>query len=124
MAYKRRIILINPKFQLKFSFFISLLILGVSIIYPFTLYHVLEGIISVSDLNAGILEEKRNTLMNSLIAFQLGYMLVIFMLCIYFSHRIAGPLFKLNQYLKRISRNEEVETIKCNKYSKNLAFLK
>ena len=115
MTHKRRIYLINPRFQLKFSLFISILIVGVMLIYPYTLYQIIERLISQSELQASLLESKREALMITLVAWQFGYTLLVFIVCIFFSHKIAGPLFKLNKHLNKITRNEEVETIAFRK---------
>ena len=44
MAYKRRIYLINPHFQLRMSFYIAFFVFVTSLLYPFIIYDLLGNI--------------------------------------------------------------------------------
>ena len=48
---------------------------------------------------AGMYETKRNSLILFLILLHLGFTCLTFLICIFFTHKIAGPLYKLKQYL-------------------------
>ena len=39
----------------------------------------------------------------------------MFIICIFFSHKVAGPLYKLNQYLLKIANDEHVDEIRFRK---------
>lgn len=101
--YSRKIFLINPEFQLKFSFYISLLILISSLLYPITIYNLLSEImVSMQKVNPRLfsnLSEKRGTLITVLVMWQLGFSALVFIVCIFFSHKIAGPMYKLQKFL-------------------------
>ncbi len=103
MAYKRRIYLINPKFQLRFSFYVCLLMFICSIIYPVTIYDLMSKFITFAEQaapgSASTLLEKRESLIVVLGLWQLGITVVTFIVCIFFSHKIAGPLYKLQKFL-------------------------
>lgn len=112
---KRKIYLINPAFQLKFSAFIAFIIIGVSLIYPFILLKLMdEFIIKQGGINPEIFES-RQSLILLLIGWQIGYTITMFIICIFFSHKVAGPLYKLNLYLRKIANNEQVDIIRFRK---------
>ena len=104
--YKRRIYLINPSFQLKFSFLVCILLFISSLIYPLTIYKTLTTIAgklgnSSPSLKTNI-EEMRQSLLIVLSIWQVGYMGLIFIICIFFSHKIAGPMYKLTKWFRGI----------------------
>ena len=111
MKPQRKIYLINPKFQLKFSLMISLFMVGLSVIYPFTIYQIIEGIATSSGPEAKFIQERKVDIFLTLGAWQFGYTILIFLACIFFSHKIAGPIYKLNMFLQKISKNEDMQII-------------
>ena len=115
MSYKRRIYLINPKFQIKFSLLITLFLIGITIIYPYTIYQIIEGIITQFGDKAKNFVEKKEQIFITLTGWQIGYCLVVFSTCIFFSHKIAGPLYNLNRQLKKVKEMDSLETIKFRK---------
>ncbi len=102
--YKRKTYLINPKFQIKFSLFFCGLILISSLIYPITIYDLLTSFIEFaaksSTSASAQLTDKRSGLLVILGLWQLGFLLIVFIICIFFSHKIAGPMYKLQKFLK------------------------
>lgn len=102
--YKRKTYLINPKFQIKFSLFFCGLILISSLIYPITIYDLLTSFIEYtaksSLTTSEQLADKRSSLLLILGLWQFGFLLMVFIICIFFSHKIAGPMFKLQKFLK------------------------
>jgi signal transduction histidine kinase len=48
------------------------------------------------------LESKEETLFIFLALWQLGLTILVFIICIFFSHKIAGPMYKLRQFLNRM----------------------
>lgn len=113
--YKRRIYLINPGFQLKFSFLICLLLFLSSLIYPLAIYDLINQIVtSIAPKfpDAAVrLAEKRNLLILILALWQLGFTALVFIICIFFSHKIAGPLYKLTKYLNGIRNGQQIEKL-------------
>lgn len=51
---------------------------------------------------ASMYEAKRNSLVFFLILLHLGFTCLAFLSCIFFSHKIAGPLYKLKKHLAEI----------------------
>ena len=104
MSHKRRNFLINPRFQLTFALFMGSWIIGLSIVFGLTLNEAFSVIAdqAIRDPQgpevAQILAAK-NELFRNLYLFEAGFVLLIFVLGIFLSHRVAGPIYKLNQYL-------------------------
>jgi len=115
VASNRKTFIINPKFQFKFSFIICSLVFLGSLIYPITIYElfdyivVLNGKIKALDPNAQGLGEdyKQYTaeLLQYLMIIQGCFIGLIFIICLFVSHKIAGPMYKLTQYLQNFRDN-------------------
>jgi hypothetical protein len=113
----RRIYLINPKFQLKFSLYICALIFLSSIIYPITIFELLSSFLDFASKNVHKLpefksltvnlEEKRNNLIIVLVLWQLGFTGLAFVVNIFLTHKVAGPLFKLKKFFQAIVDGED-----------------
>jgi len=101
---RRKILLINKKFQLRFSFYVVSWILALSISFPLIIYRLFEFFIGISIKNideqtfSAILTARKDLLV-FLIIFQLAFMLTIAFISLFVSHRISGPLHKLKVYL-------------------------
>lgn len=106
-SYKRTIYLVDPKFQLKFAFFVTSLVFACSLIYPLVIYEVYSGFIEIAKEKGLVttsenLKIAKNTLLQLLVLFQLIFTVVVFIICIFQGHKIAGPLFKLKKFLRAI----------------------
>jgi sensor histidine kinase YesM len=53
-------------------------------------------------------EEQRSSLLLYLTLTQVGFVGLVFVLCIFVSHKIVGPLYKLSMYLKGIREGNPV----------------
>lgn len=108
--YKRSIILINPKFQIKFSLLVCIFLLISSIFYPLTIYDLVTKLVEQANAASPDMAEKMKSYKNGLIVilslFQLGFTAITFIACLLFSHKIAGPIYKVQKYLSSI-RNRE-----------------
>lgn len=109
-TYKRTNFIVNPKFQLKLSGYVAILVFVSSIIYPFTIYDIMENFISfIPERTPEIeheLKEKQKSLLLILSIWQIGFTTLVFIGCIFFSHKIAGPMYKLQKFLANI-RDEQ-----------------
>lgn len=102
MANKRNIFIINPHFQYKLSFIIcSLVILG-SLIFPATIWDLFDKFIAVQPENAAKYEEARNSLLILLGLIELGIIGIVFVISIFLTHKVAGPPYKLANYLYEV----------------------
>lgn len=94
--YKRKIIVINPKFQLKISLIVAIIILLSSIIYPISIYETFSILTQKFGLSEQLLDT-RNQLVTILIIIQIIITLIAFITFLFLSHRIAGPIYKLHK---------------------------
>lgn len=101
---KRSIYLINPKFQLKFAMFVSTFVFLPSLVYPWTIYELIEKLVARvgGPEQIRMLEDQRVVLIVTLAAIQLAFTALVFIICIFHSHKIAGPLYKLRTYFQTI----------------------
>lgn len=101
-GYKRKIILINPSYQLKFAFLISFAVFVSSLIYPLAIYDLFNSFLSAVRGSQAISERilnQRESLFYLLALWQFGFVSFVFIGCVLFSHKIAGPMYKLKKYL-------------------------
>ena len=110
-VYKRSIFIVNPAFQYKFSFIVCSLVFISSLVYPWTIYDLFDTLIAMQPKNKINIEENRNYLFSILALAQLAFLGVIFILSIFISHKIAGPMFKLKRYLQEIRNGAPLTTI-------------
>ncbi|HXH32008.1 MAG TPA: hypothetical protein VNJ01_14460 [Bacteriovoracaceae bacterium] len=100
--YKRSVFLINPKFQLKFSLIVGSIILISSLIYPVIIYDFFNVVAAANPLLPQKVIEARNDLIFYLILIQLILSLLIFVVFIFVTHKIAGPIYKMKNHLADI----------------------
>jgi signal transduction histidine kinase len=106
MAYHRKIYLIDPKFQLKFSLLVCVILSLATLPYPLVIFDFMTHMIKSNPALAQNLEEKKQTLFMFLALWQIGLTILVFVICIFFSHKIAGPMYKLRQFLNRIREGQ------------------
>ena len=121
MAHSRRIFVINPKFQYKFCFIICSLVFLGSLVYPLTIYELFEYIFDLAQKlqSSGTVmadsvdkyKAQRASLTLYLILTQLGFIGLVFIFCIFISHKIAGPMYKLTKYLEDIRNGGEIKPL-------------
>lgn len=110
MQYKRSIFIINKKFQLKFRFFVCTWIFALSMVYPIIIYNIFEFFLKhIGDHSAAALTQDRvKDLQNQIVwilgALQIIFMVITFIISIFLSHRIAGPLYKLRRAMDDVSK--------------------
>lgn len=105
MAHKRSIIVINPQFQYKFSLLICILVVVLSLIFPVAIFDLVDKI-AIQSGNLDI-QEWKNQLIALLLLMELGFFAFVFILSLYLTHRIAGPLYKLQKYIKEQEEGDE-----------------
>lgn len=106
--YKRSIFLVNPSFQLKFSLVVGSLILLSSLVYPVILLDFFDEVVSKTpELSARVLGA-RNELIYFLLLIQILFAAMIFIVFIFMTHKIAGPMHKLKTHLAKIREGEAI----------------
>jgi methyl-accepting chemotaxis protein len=109
MKYKRRIFLIDKPFQLRFSFYTVTWIGALGLAYPLIIENLLDAFIKVMSVaidGPGLaqLEALRSQVLQQLIISHVGAILVVFVISVFMSHRIAGPLYKLRKYFEELGK--------------------
>lgn len=107
-TYKRSIFVVNPKFQYKFSLVVCSLVLICSMIYPLRIYDIFEQIFALNPDMAEKIKSNRDQLLLFLGIMQLAILGIVFVITIFISHKIAGPMYKLKTYLTNIKNGGEV----------------
>lgn len=97
--YKRSIIIVDSKFQLKFSILICVVILVLSAFYPLVIYQVLSNISEKFPQSADHINTMKSDLLNFLILCQAFFGILVFITTLFFTHKVAGPLYKMKKYL-------------------------
>lgn len=121
MLYKRANFLINKKFQLKFAFFVCSWIFALSMVYPIIIYNIFEYFMKIAQAPGGspITPERVKSIENQILmilgVLQLLFLGITFMLSIFLSHRIAGPLYKLKRALEEVGRGNFDQRISFRK---------
>ena len=105
MNYQRRIILINRRFQLKFALFVCAWIVLLALVFPWIVSSVSDTILTLVQrkVDAGVLAAVRDLQSGVLLWLWITSVLVItasFLWSIYLSHRIAGPVFRIQKALE------------------------
>lgn len=100
---RRGTFLINKRFQLRFSFYVCSWLILLSFVYPLIISNLLNYFISylaADPLGPGLamLEKTRAESFQLLLLMQGVLIGFAFLISIFMSHRIAGPLYKLRNY--------------------------
>ncbi len=106
--YKRSVFLINPSFQLKFSLIVCSVIVISTLIYPVIIYDFFQLVTkSLPNVSQSIVSAQKD-LIFYLILIQSVITLLVFIVFIFFSHKIAGPLYKLKNHLAAIREGNAI----------------
>lgn len=100
MRNVRKHILINPSFQVKFALLFTMAVLVFASIFPIFVYTLFESmenhsLFSRSTAALAALQEARSDMVVFFIVMTVVTVLTAFLLALFHSHRIAGPLYKL-----------------------------
>jgi nitrogen fixation/metabolism regulation signal transduction histidine kinase len=100
MPYRRSIFLINKNFQLKFAFFVCSWLFALSLVYPLIIHNLFEYFARYAELDPtgpplAALKATRKDILVLLVLLECVFLGVTFLISIFISHRIAGPLYKL-----------------------------
>lgn len=106
--YKRSVFLINPAFQLKFSLIVCSIILISTLIYPIIILDFFQMVASHNPSLASNVLSAKEDLIFYLVFIQVVITLLVLIIFIFLTHKIAGPLFKLKNHLARIRNGEAI----------------
>lgn len=100
--------MINPSFQLKFSLLVCSVILISTLVYPVIIYDFFKLVSeNVPNVSKNILAAQ-NDLVLYLVLIQGVITLLVFIVFIFFTHKIAGPLYKLKNHLAGIREGNPI----------------
>jgi nitrogen fixation/metabolism regulation signal transduction histidine kinase len=106
--YKRAVYIINPSFQITFSLIVCSFIIISSVIYPIILIDFLNEIASRYPEIAANMKLAQSDLILFIGMIQIFVIVLVFIIFIFFTHRIAGPMHKLKMHLSKIRQGEPI----------------
>lgn len=120
MSHKRRQFLINRTFQFRFSFYVCSWLIALTFSYPLIIANLYDSLISAlthDPLGPQItgLVESKNNLLWLLILMQVALIAITFLISIFMSHKIAGPLYKLKQFFRAAKDGNFTQTLSFRK---------
>jgi hypothetical protein len=78
------------------------------LIYPVAIHDIFEKFTVLIGGESNQFIEQRNNLFIYLITVQIVFTLLMIVICLWISHRIAGPMFKLTKYLAELREGKDV----------------
>lgn len=104
MAKRRGILLINPKFQLRFSFYVCSWLFCLSVIHPLIIYSLFEFFLRFAKAHLGAdslsyLQGIQAEFLWNLGLLEVSFVAITFLISLFISHKIAGPIYKLGLFL-------------------------
>ena len=103
--YQRKNFIINKNFQIRYCVYVCSWLFTLSFVYPFIIYEIFDFFIRYVAFHSpktstADLHEIRSQIVFLLSILQLVFLVVTFLISVFVSHRIAGPLYKLSQWLQ------------------------
>ena len=120
LMFGKRKFLINPKFQYRFmGFTLVIIALSVGAFYCANYFFFENFIEKGVNLNLPkdhtffiILKEQQSFMSRIFAAVTISLTVIFAVLGLFYSHRIAGPMFRLNRHLKEAAKNKKMDNIK------------
>jgi len=114
LNFKRRNFFINPPFQLRFAFYMSTWCLALSAIFPVLLNQTFMMLAEqlVSNPNGpevSLVMDVRREILTGIFILEAVVLVALVGISIFISHRIAGPVYKLNLYLKEAAATGQLK---------------
>ncbi len=105
--YRRSTFLINRKFQFRFALYVCSWLLALSFVYPLIVYNLFDYFVRYASLDPHgpsiqALQDTRHEVLLLLFLLQVIFLFVTFLISIFMSHRIAGPIYKLSKTLREL----------------------
>lgn len=108
-TYRRKILLINGPFQWRFCIYITLWVGVLCFIYPLIVANLFDYFsrymqMDPAHADIGVLMNTRKGVVSLLIVTEGVFLSLTFVMSMFVSHRIAGPLFKLRRTMDEFSK--------------------
>ncbi len=112
-AYRRKIFLINKKFQLRFAFYVCSWLVILSLAYPLIISSLFDYFIrylAADPMGPGLalLEKARQEIFIFLIVMEVALIGLAFLISLFMSHKVAGPIYKMRKFFLE-ARNGNLE---------------
>ena len=109
--YRRSIFLINKPFQFRFAIYVCSWLFALSFVYPLIIYSLFDFFVryAAADPNGPPIQAlmgTRHEIMILLVLLQVTFLFISFLISIFMSHRIAGPLHKLGQFFEQAKNGD------------------
>lgn len=111
-TYKRSIFLIDQKFQIRFSLTVASLVFLTSLIYPIIFMDFVDEMTRLTPQLAEQFQTSRNQLVVFLAIIQIILTVIVFIIFIFMTHKVAGPMYKLRSHLNNIREGETITPLK------------
>ncbi|MFH1283224.1 MAG: methyl-accepting chemotaxis protein [bacterium] len=108
--HNRRRILINRRFQLKYAMILVMVVLFFLTFFAYDMFHSLKFYVPYFELTSGIKEKLFHDLTFFWIKI-LSFIFVVILLSIYFTHRIAGPMYRLSKDIITMANESDLTKI-------------
>jgi hypothetical protein len=106
--YKRSIFLVNPGFQLSFSLIVCSIIFISSLIYPIIILDFFTELLTRYPEIKTNIKLAQSDLLIFLGVIQLIFISMVFIMFIFMTHKIAGPMHKLKNHLANIRQGKPI----------------
>ncbi len=93
----------------------SFVLIG-SLIYPFVIYDLFDYITKLQPSSATQFNEYRSELFTYMTITELGFVGLVFIIAIFLSHKVAGPMYKLKLFMRNIRETGEIKTLAFRKH--------
>ena len=113
---KRSLRIINPGFQLRMAVFLTVIFFMASLVYFLTIDGLIEDILAeASKRNTGAdgigkmseLKSQYEAIITMLIIYQGVICTIVFSGCLFLTHRISGPVYKLRKFLSELREGKD-----------------
>ncbi len=113
--YVRKRYLINPAFQLRFMLYIAIAVsLGLLVLYVSNFYYFDHLIADGQDIGLDqshpyfeFIQDQRDLLTQIYIVVSLIVFTALMLFGLFLSHRIVGPIYRIEKYLQEVAAGEE-----------------
>lgn len=121
MGHRRSTFLINRRFQLKFAFYVCSWLVALSMAYPLIISNLFDYFLRYLALDPSgpalvQLEQTRQNLLRLIIVMQLILLSLTFLISLFMSHRIAGPLHQLRKSLQQAQEGDFNQKLSFRKF--------
>jgi methyl-accepting chemotaxis protein len=111
VKFRRSILIIDRKFQLRFAVYVCSWLFALSFVYPLIIntlfdFFVRSALLDPNGQAAKTLHHVQIEVFWLLALLQVVFLIITFMNSLFMSHRICGPLYKLRKHFERVKAGD------------------